>query len=278
MKKKFFVLLLVLSLVFSFYTNVEATNVASDDVFSSTELVTMKPVKKVYYDIYREKEFTPSKKIKQDAQKLYKKMRTGKQITVKYKNKNRDIYYWGRVYSYLNTTYFPYEHINFKDSWADGTYLKDIIGKGEYKRLVKRNKQVKQAVQSILTELQIDENTTKVEAVLRINDWFNKNCKYVSYNDGSEDYVNYHMLLYKEGICTDYSYAFKILCNSIGIECGVVGEVELCHAYNVCVIDGRFYYIDVTWNKCGNQWLFLTEEEIRLRGRNIDSIDWALDL
>ena len=112
MKKICYTFLMIFCLLLSICP-VTARAAEPSAAFQSTERVTMKPVKKVYYDFWMEKTFIPSKQIKKDAQKIYKKMKTGKKVKIKYKNKDKDISYWVRVISYLDTTYFPFENITF---------------------------------------------------------------------------------------------------------------------------------------------------------------------
>ena len=258
----------------SFVSNAEG--VLDENLQKSTDLVTMKPTKKTYVCYSTDKVFTPNKKVKKEAKKIYKKMKAKKQIKIKYKDTDKNTEFWDKVYNYLNTKYFPYEHINYKDSYVEGDYMIDIIGKNEYKRLKKMNKQISNTADNLIKELGIDKTTTKVEAIVRINEWMRQNCSYAFYMDEYNPCTNYHMLMYKEGICQDYSYTVKILCDKLGIKCGVVSDIELSHAYNVCIIDGTKYYVDTTWNKSNNDWLLLTEEEILARGRRIDEIEWYL--
>lgn len=51
-------------------------------------------------------------------------------------------------------------------------------------------------------------------------------------------------------VCSGYSKALQLLCDSAGIECYyVVGETHPgFHAWNVVKIDGIYYQIDVTWD------------------------------
>lgn len=82
MKKICYTFLMIFCLLLSICP-VTARAAEPSAAFQSTERVTMKPVKKVYYDFWMEKTFIPSKQIKKDAQKIYKKMKTGKHAKIK---------------------------------------------------------------------------------------------------------------------------------------------------------------------------------------------------
>lgn len=67
-------------------------------------------------------------------------------------------------------------------------------------------------------------------------------------------YDCYGCLVEHTAVCSGYSKAYKLLLNRLGIECDVVsgeGNNSLSsgpHAWNRVVIDGKQYYVDVTWD------------------------------
>lgn len=47
-------------------------------------------------------------------------------------------------------------------------------------------------------------------------------------------------------VCAGYSQAMQLLCNGVGIDCGVV--TSRGHEWNIVRLDGAWYYVDATWN------------------------------
>ncbi len=65
----------------------------------------------------------------------------------------------------------------------------------------------------------------------------------------------YGALINKKCVCQGYAEAYKLILDSIGIECAVIcgkirGSAEY-HAWNVIRINGKAYHVDVTWDSLG---------------------------
>ena len=70
----------------------------------------------------------------------------------------------------------------------------------------------------------------------------------------------YGALVSGSGVCEAYAEAFKLLCDTAGIPC--VSMYSFDHEWNAVKLDGKWYYVDVTWIDTGNkstyqykQWL-----------------------
>lgn len=67
-------------------------------------------------------------------------------------------------------------------------------------------------------------------------------------------YSPYGCLVNKKAVCNGYATAFQLVMNKLGIECGLVtgtGTNDLGsgpHAWNYVLIDGKYLYVDVTWD------------------------------
>ena len=57
-------------------------------------------------------------------------------------------------------------------------------------------------------------------------------------------------LLDKKAVCSGYSRAFKLLMDRFGIECTCICNDE--HEWNLVLIGGNYYHIDVTWADDGS--------------------------
>ena len=74
-----------------------------------------------------------------------------------------------------------------------------------------------------------------------------------------ENYIK-KVLKKKKGVCSGYSELYKKMCNLAGIRCEViegytktepfqVGRMGILdHAWNVLIIDNKYYYLDLTWS------------------------------
>ena len=92
---------------------------------------------------------------------------------------------------------------------------------------------------------------TEQEKELIIHDFIIRN---VTYKD-AEDTNSHEMLgvfLYGIGVCEGISKAFKYLCDLVGLKTGiVVGKTKgeaVAHAWNMIMLEGNWYNIDVTFN------------------------------
>lgn len=90
------------------------------------------------------------------------------------------------------------------------------------------------------------------EAVRKIAYWI---CKHTKYASGQYDNAEAGTLFSKgRGVCRDYSDAFWAMCKVSGIQCEyyagtVTGGGR--HGWNKVKIEGKWYWIDVTWMDCG---------------------------
>lgn len=90
------------------------------------------------------------------------------------------------------------------------------------------------------------------EAVRKIAYWI---CKHTKYAYGQYDNAEAGTLFSKgRGVCRDYSDTFWAMCKVSGIQCEyyagtVTGGGR--HGWNRVKIEGKWYWIDVTWMDCG---------------------------
>lgn len=87
-----------------------------------------------------------------------------------------------------------------------------------------------------------------------------KSIEYYNRNDASSldrSYMQsaYGALIKKKCVCQGYAEAYKRILNAVGIECAVIcGKIigsEEYHAWNVVIINGNRYHVDVTWDSIG---------------------------
>ena len=98
----------------------------------------------------------------------------------------------------------------------------------------------------VIDGLNIDRNTTQMEAIGLINDYIGDFLMY------SYEYEQHEVLVAlsdRLAVCDVYATLFQILCQKCGIKCYYVSDSERRHAYNYVVFsDGSIRYFDTTWN------------------------------
>ena len=82
------------------------------------------------------------------------------------------------------------------------------------------------------------------------------------------------VFLLKQSVCAGYSRTFQYLCKKAGIKCTYVpGDTDEPHAWNLVELNGKYYWVDVTWGDPiyddGTQTLnyhyFMTTDEVLFR-------------
>ncbi len=118
------------------------------------------------------------------------------------------------------------------------------------------------------------------DKVLYIHDYITENCKYDykgadSPNNGLWG-TSYGCLVQGSAVCQGYAEAFIYLMNKLGIESGICTGSN--HAWNYVNIDGKYYWLDATWDDMDSyaddyqaeHTYFLVNSDMILRSRNID--------
>lgn len=105
------------------------------------------------------------------------------------------------------------------------------------------------AASEILSGITGNSALSDAEKVLMVHDRLALYCGY----DTSAVFPNssYNMdgaLYFRTAVCEGYAEAFMFLLEKLGIECYVCPSDDLNHAWNIVVIDGKKYHVDVTWD------------------------------
>lgn len=124
---------------------------------------------------------------------------------------------------------------------------------------------------------------TQYEQELFVHDYIINHCTYN--NDTSNPNVNnmYGCLVEGSASCEGYSRAFQYILSSLNIDNRLVtgeasddGITYIGHMWNFVVIDGKGYFVDVTWDDPGSEnsvlhhtYFNVTTEQILLRHTNI---------
>lgn len=69
---------------------------------------------------------------------------------------------------------------------------------------------------------------------------------YGSYDQNRYNQTAYSVFCTDTTVCAGYSQAMQLLCNAVGIDCGVVTSSN--HEWNIVRLNDTWYYTDLTWN------------------------------
>lgn len=99
----------------------------------------------------------------------------------------------------------------------------------------------------------VRDDMTDLEKAIALHDYLVINCEYdyANYLNNSipdTSYSAYGVLVNGTAVCQGYALAYKLLLNKVGIECYMVSSKAMNHAWNLIVLDGEYYQVDVTWD------------------------------
>ena len=164
-------------------------------------------------------------------------------------------------------------------SITDGTANFEIVYKLRYLTTYDEEKEVQDAVEDTLTNLNLDQYDTNYEKVFAI---YNYICTNVIYSDAKaddDDYYRSHSaygaIIEEAAKCQGYALMFYRLALSAGIDnrlvSGAVGNQA--HGWNLVQIGENYYYVDATFdrNKTNYDYFLLGSE--RLTDRSIDDTE-----
>lgn len=88
---------------------------------------------------------------------------------------------------------------------------------------------------------------------LAIHDYIVLNTKYDidNYNKNTIPHSSYNVqgvLIDGKAVCEGYAKTFKMLLDRVGIESMVISSPTMNHAWNLVLLNGEYYHVDVTWN------------------------------
>ena len=88
--------------------------------------------------------------------------------------------------------------------------------------------------------------STRWQTALNLHDWLTH---HAYYDNALEFYGAEGVLLRGKGVCDSYSKAYLMLCRAAGITASKVeGSAGGLHAWNAIQLDGKWYYVDPTWD------------------------------
>ena len=143
--------------------------------------------------------------------------------------------------------YLDYEASKY---WSNGKL--EFIYIDSIEKITNMKREVEERSNYILSKC-IKTGMSDYEKELAIHDYIVLNTKYdlANYDKNTlpdSAYNVYGTLIEGIAVCEGYAKTFKMLLNKLGIESIVVSAPEINHAWNMVLLDGEYYHVDVTWD------------------------------
>ncbi|MBD5523630.1 MAG: hypothetical protein HDR04_04275 [Lachnospiraceae bacterium] len=99
----------------------------------------------------------------------------------------------------------------------------------------------------------VNDQMSDLEKAVVLHDYLTINCEYDYQNYLNktilpDSYNAYGTLVNRAAVCQGYALTYKYLLNQVGIDCYMVSSASMNHAWNMIVLDGKYYQVDVTWD------------------------------
>ena len=107
--------------------------------------------------------------------------------------------------------------------------------------------------EKMIADIKDNENLTDVEKALLVHDRIALNCAY-DYENYLNDavpfysYSMYGVLVTGVGVCQGYAEAYLYILRQLGIDGYLCESESLNHAWNIIIINGEEYHVDITWD------------------------------
>lgn len=170
---------------------------------------------------------------------------------------------------YIDLTYgiYSYGEEKFVEFIVDDRYLDtyDMNAEGE-------------ALDRILDEvIRASENMSEYDKIRYVYDYVIAATEYDDTYVFDSNYSISGSLLYGCSVCTGYSYAFKYLCDGLGIKALVIASDEMVHAWNAVKLGGAWYFVDVTWADTAERDFFLQGSDEFMSEDGADDTHYAIN-
>lgn len=120
----------------------------------------------------------------------------------------------------------------------------------EYLYTAEQEEELAAAIDQLLNELDVWSLKTDLEKFTRVYTWMTGNITYDVANLNDSTYLLKHTayaaLINRTAVCQGYATLLYRMCLLMGIDCRYINGGN--HAWNIVRIDGKYYYVDSTWD------------------------------
>lgn len=252
--KRIISLLLALTLSLS----VTCVTPAATDTINKEQTLTMKDITTKGY------KFTKSqKKLWSDILKVYRKGKKGRvsfkenitkeEVVALVENKShlKEIKYTDDKFGkYTFISYFGQKEVTV------------TFNMNKIRKMINSSKKTEKKINKIVKKLKLNKRTTQEDAAIRINNYVVNKIEY-------DETLKKHSItdaLAGSSVCSGYAKLYKFLCNKVGLRCQIITGYgnNISHAWNRVKINGKWRYVDTTWNDTTetNDYLLITKEKM----------------
>ena len=162
----------------------------------------------------------------------------------------------------------------------------DSVNDLDEKALAKKKKDLDKALDKVVKE--VSGQGSAFDDLLALHDKLIEICDY-DYSAANTSDPNsigfagssYGCLVEHKAVCEGYAQAFSLAARKMGYECGIVCGVARNekHAWNYVKIDGKYYWLDVTWDENATEnttgyapmhKFFLLDDSRLMKGRTLE--------
>lgn len=151
------------------------------------------------------------------------------------------------IVKYLKTNYFYYYVESYYTYYSDGQYVTSVSPRYTMTidEINKNDVIIHSAIDEIAKKASLFK--TDIEKLIYIHNYLVENIEYDDHDDYSENNV-YGALVLKKTKCVGYSEAFRYIAEKVGLKTYIVSSNKLEHAWNMVNVNGKYYFIDCTWD------------------------------
>ena len=151
---------------------------------------------------------------------------------------------------------------------------------GEQKSQIRQKQTaLEQVISGVLA--QVDPDWSDLEKALFLHDYL---ATHAQYDKTLQIRDAYTILVEGTGVCQAYTLAYRLLLNRVNITSGTVTSRSLNHIWNILLIDGNWYHVDVTWDdptedrlgRVRHAYFCLSENMLKTTegGKHCEESDW----
>lgn len=132
---------------------------------------------------------------------------------------------------------------NVSPDYLWGEKAVNVLTEEQKSQIRQKQTALEQVVNGILA--QVDPDWSDLETALFLHDYL---ATHAQYDETLQFRDAYTILVEGTGVCQAYTLAYRLLLNRVNITSGTVTSTSLNHIWNILLIDGNWYHVDVTWD------------------------------
>ncbi len=139
--------------------------------------------------------------------------------------------------------------------WRDSTYkpvalsLTLYADKETVKEDIRRfNEETDKIIASVPTDLSDAEKALFLHEYIVLNTRYNEDVLNNTNAEPESVYCADGVILDGNAVCQGYAYAYRYLLGRVGVYSEVVNSDAVNHAWNIVLLDGKWYHVDTTWD------------------------------